>query len=52
VVFLLQWFHEGKRVLVDGCVAPHDLDIIYCVFERTGEAGVRMVLMKGEHTVR
>jgi len=32
--------------------APHDLDINDCVFERTGESDVRMVLMKGGHTVR
>jgi MYXO-CTERM domain-containing protein len=32
--------------------APHDLDINDSVFERTGESGVRMLLMKGGHTVR
>jgi hypothetical protein len=32
--------------------APHDLDINDCTFERTGESGVRMLLMKGGHTVR
>ncbi len=28
------------------------LDIVDCVFERTGESDVRMLLMKGGHTVR
>ncbi len=32
--------------------APHDLDINDCVFERTGDSDVRMLLMKGGHTVR
>ena len=32
--------------------APHDMDIKDCVFERTGESDVRMLLMKGGHTVR
>ncbi len=32
--------------------APHDLDINDCVFERTGDSDVRMLLMKGAHTVR
>jgi hypothetical protein len=31
--------------------APHDVEIHDSVFERTGEPGVRMLLMKGGHTV-
>lgn len=32
--------------------APHDLDINDCTFERTGDSDIRMLLMKGGHTVR
>ena len=32
--------------------APHDVDIVDCIFERTGEAPVTMLLMKGGHTIR
>lgn len=32
--------------------APNDVDINNCVFERTGEAPVRMLLMKGGHSIR
>jgi len=32
--------------------APHDVDIDDCVFERTGDSPVRMLLLKGGHTVR
>jgi hypothetical protein len=32
--------------------APHDIDINDCIFERTGDAPVRMLLLKGGHTVR
>jgi hypothetical protein len=32
--------------------APHDVDINDCVFERTGRSGVRMLLLKGGHSVR
>jgi len=32
--------------------APHDLDINDCVIERTGDSDVRMLLLKGGHTVR
>ncbi len=32
--------------------APHDVDINDCIFERTGEAPVRMLLLKGGHTIR
>lgn len=31
--------------------APHDVDIQDCIFERTGESDVRMLLMKGGHSV-
>jgi hypothetical protein len=32
--------------------APHDVDINDCVFERTGSSGVRMLLLKGGHSIR
>lgn len=32
--------------------APHDVDINDCVFERTGPSGVRMLLLKGGHSIR
>jgi hypothetical protein len=32
--------------------APHDVDINDCVFERTGGSGVRMLLLKGGHSIR
>jgi hypothetical protein len=32
--------------------APHDVDIIDCIFERTGSGGVRMLLLKGGHSIR
>ena len=32
--------------------APHDIDINDCVFERTGSSPVRMLLLKGGHSVR
>jgi hypothetical protein len=32
--------------------APHDVDINDCIFERTGARNVRMLLLKGGHTIR
>jgi hypothetical protein len=32
--------------------APHDVDINDCVFERTGSSPVRMLLLKGGHSIR
>jgi hypothetical protein len=32
--------------------APHDVDINDCIFERTGSSGVRMLLLKGGHSIR
>jgi hypothetical protein len=32
--------------------APHDVDIKDCIFERTGSLGVRMLLLKGGHSIR
>lgn len=32
--------------------APHDIDINDCTFERTGQAPVRMLLLKGGHSIR
>ena len=32
--------------------APHDVDINDCIFERTGSSPVRMLLLKGGHSIR
>jgi hypothetical protein len=32
--------------------APHDVDINDCIFERTGTSGMRMLLLKGGHSIR
>jgi hypothetical protein len=32
--------------------APHDVDVNDCIFERTGRSGVRMLLLKGGHSIR
>jgi hypothetical protein len=32
--------------------APHDVDINDCIFERTGSSHVRMLLLKGGHSIR
>jgi len=32
--------------------APHDVDINNCIFERTGPSPVRMLLLKGGHSIR
>ena len=32
--------------------APHDVDIDDCIIERTGSSGVRMLLLKGGHSIR
>ncbi len=32
--------------------APHDVDINNCIFERTGSSPVRMLLLKGGHSIR
>jgi len=32
--------------------APHDVDVNDCIFERTGPSGVRMLLLKGGHSIR
>jgi hypothetical protein len=32
--------------------APHDVDINNCIFERTGSSPVRMLLLKGGHSIQ
>ncbi len=47
--------NDGKYFLTAGTApeyAPHDVDINDCVFERTGKAGVRMLHLKGGHSIR
>jgi hypothetical protein len=47
--------HGGKYFLdADSAqkYAPHDVDIKDCVFERTGSSPVRMLLLKGGHSIR
>jgi hypothetical protein len=47
--------YNGKYFLDAACAqqyAPHDVDINDCVFERTGSSPVRMLLLKGGHSIR
>jgi len=47
--------HSDKHFLTADTAkryAPHDVDINDCVFERTGASSVRMLLLKGGHTIR
>ena len=41
-----------KHPKPDDYLPPHDIDINDCVFERTGESSVRMLLLKGGHSIR
>jgi hypothetical protein len=47
--------HGGKYFLDAASAqkyAPHDVDINNCIFERTGPSGVRVLLLKGGHSIR
>ena len=47
---------EGRDYFLDPVTAqeyaPHDVDINDCTFERTGSSPVRMLLLKGGHSIR
>jgi len=48
-------YNDGKYFLDAASAqkhAPHDVDINDCIFERTGSSGVRMLLLKGGHSIR
>ena len=47
--------HHGKYFLDATSAqkyAPHNVDINDCIFERTGSPSVRMLLLKGGHSIR
>jgi len=48
-------YNDGKYFLDASSAqkyAPHDVDINNCIFERTGSSPVRMLLLKGGHSIR